>query len=1508
MTYDSDDGVIYWAFFTYTSDAELFTITPATEDTAVSYSSVEFPVDAECVGLLTLDEDPDYTLPDADALAQLLLSEEQLIMKVGDQALVTAAAVPWNYTPAEDITWTSDDESVVTVDAEGNVTAVGPGHASVTASCEDVTASVDVLVADVKGTVYTYDYFNGNNDYGSWLSIDLGTLGYEQMYASPVDFIAADYNGHDGNIYGYDMNGQFYRFNPATGECDALGAPVAAAPMDMAYDYATGFMYAITIDQNAWTTTIHYVNMNTGALVEAAVAYDIYMTLACDTENSLLFAVSYDGILYNLQMVPASSGGIMPWSMGMAGEEMMVEPIYIMEGFGNLQYAQSMCWDHNNGVILWTNPERSVMYWIDVYEAYALVLGDPSGSGLIEYTGMYTVPAEINELPYVAVENISAENMLILEGGSKMAAVSVNPLNATNQVISYTSSDETVATVDESGLVTAVSMGSATITGTLVDGETTHTFEFTVSVKLSAGDIYGFIASDFYTSGGQVWAAIPDSDPSYGINYIAGTDYMLYAEEYVGGKLYAFGYDPYDWEANFQFMVIDPETFEIESMTDMGDGFPFVYDMTFDYTTGTMYAVAGYNDSSSDLYMVNMENGKLASCISTEPFFTSIVADENGTLYGMAASEYVYNEETGEEGHGNAILYTFDLAAGTYTKLFDTGVKCNMLASMAYDFDTGNLYWSQLYRASFWDPLVSGLYLIDLEEQAAHNLGLIGPAGSQVVGLYILADTYPEIPTELINATLTEKLVEMAPGQTHALETFVQPYGLDASFAWASSDESVATVDADGVVTAVSDGVATITVTITDGKSTFTAHCAIIVYGEDDYFLSYNRTEGAFAKISRGDSTQVELIATQGDAVRSMAMVGDKLYGYDVNNKFFVTSAEDNFVRTYLGKADVELTADNEFYDYYFEIRDLAWDAANQRMLAIVCKSVNELEYDFTYELVDGCEIYQVDLTTGELEYVCTVAMADNSVSNVYALTVAEDGSVYVYSSYDDYVSELDLETGYITQLTTLQNQGVYGDSDGAPMAMEYDPITGNIYLLFTQNGSYYQLFSFNPVSSQLSLVGNVGEVILDEESSEYDADVFSGLIIDAEHVHAWTPAIVIREASCTEDGLLDHTCVICDKQVIEAIPATGHSFENGICSKCGEEELLIVEASNVASTGKIKLTWNKVDGAVKYNVYRSTSKNSGYELLIAAKGTSVTNTSAVTGEHYYYFVEAVNEAGEAFTTSRILDRTCDLPRPVVSLSNIASSGKNKITWTAVAGAVEYKVYVSTNGEDWSLLKTTRATYLNHISAEAGTRYYYKVRAIAETEAANSAYSSVKNLTCDLARPVVTLSNVASTGKVKITWNAVAGAKKYEVYRSTDGENWSLLKTTSGTSLTNTSAEAGKLYYYKVKAVCSSSYADSAFSTVKSRYCDLARPTLTLTLNSKDKPYLTWNKVTGAVKYEVYCSTDGQTWTLLKTTSGTKLTHSSAEAGTAYSYRIRAIASNAGANSAYSTVKSVTAK
>ena len=347
---------------------------------------------------------------------------------------------------------------------------------------------------------------------------------------------------------------------------------------------------------------------------------------------------------------------------------------------------------------------------------------------------------------------------------------------------------------------------------------------------------------------------------------------------------------------------------------------------------------------------------------------------------------------------------------------------------------------------------------------------------------------------------------------------------------------------------------------------------------------------------------------------------------------------------------------------------------------------------------------------------------------------------------------------------------------------------------------------------------------------------------------------------------------------------------------------------TNVASTGKPRLTWDPVPGAVSYEIYRATSETGTYRRLYSTTGTSLTNTSATVGQTYYYKVRSVFGNGTKSDFSRIHACTCDLPQPTMTLGNDASTGKPRVSWEKIDGAVRYEVYRSLDNEQWRHIYTTTADSFVHKDATTCMLYYYKIRAVASNSEASSAFSSVKSRRCDLTQPAIrSLTIIASTGKIKVKWDAVEYAKKYELYCSTDNKNWTKLITTTGTTVNHNSAVAGTLYYYKVRAIAHLSSANSAYSPVKSGTCDLARPTLTLTLNSSGKPYLSWTKITGAVKYEVYRSTDNQTWTKLSTTTSTRLANISAVSGRTYYYKVRAIASVSKANSAYSTVKSITA-
>ncbi|MBR2131220.1 MAG: Ig-like domain-containing protein, partial [Oscillospiraceae bacterium] len=149
-----------------------------------------------------------------------------------------------------------------------------------------------------------------------------------------------------------------------------------------------------------------------------------------------------------------------------------------------------------------------------------------------------------------------------------------------------------------------------------------------------------------------------------------------------------------------------------------------------------------------------------------------------------------------------------------------------------------------------------------------------------------------------------------------------------------------------------------------------------------------------------------------------------------------------------------------------------------------------------------------------------------------------------------------------------------------------------------------------------------------------------------------------------------------------------------------------------------------------------------------------------------------------------------------------------------------------------------------------------------------------------LSKPTLTVNS--GTGSVAVSWTAVGGAEKYEVYRSDgNGTTLKLLTTTSKTLVTDSSVKMGEKYYYAVRAVKGN--VKGEFSEVKSITCPvvLTAPTGISASNkaSTGKIVLKWDKVTGAEKYEIWRALKGGTYSKIFTTTGTSLTNTSPVAG-----------------------------
>lgn len=325
-------------------------------------------------------------------------------------------------------------------------------------------------------------------------------------------------------------------------------------------------------------------------------------------------------------------------------------------------------------------------------------------------------------------------------------------------------------------------------------------------------------------------------------------------------------------------------------------------------------------------------------------------------------------------------------------------------------------------------------------------------------------------------------------------------------------------------------------------------------------------------------------------------------------------------------------------------------------------------------------------------------------------------------------------------------------------------------------------------------------------------------------------------------------------------------------------------------SAGHPKLSWNAVPGAAKYWIYRSTD-GKNFKYYDSTKSTSYTNNSTTIGTTYYYKVKAVTVIdGENITTdySAVKSIKCTTAAPSLSISRV--NGKPKLSWKSVSGATKYWIYRSTDGKNFKYYDSTTKTSYTNSGAASGTKYYYKVKAVVTVNGKSvaSSYSYAKSLVCTPATPNVSITS--ANGKPKLSWNAVSGATKYWIYRSTDGKNFKYYDSTTKTTYTNNSTTVGTRYYYKVKAVVvdnGTSYA-SAFSSAKSMVVRTAAPTLK-TAAPEGTPSLSWNAVNGATKYWVYRSTDGKEFKYYDSTTKTAYTNKSVDAGKTYYYKVKAV-------------------
>lgn len=103
-----------------------------------------YTIDFKTVGEVYLD---DVALYEMESATSLTLNKTTLDMEIGDSETLTATTAPEG-AYAQAIVWSSDAETVATVDQTGKVTAVASGNATITATSGSLTATCVVTVGE----------------------------------------------------------------------------------------------------------------------------------------------------------------------------------------------------------------------------------------------------------------------------------------------------------------------------------------------------------------------------------------------------------------------------------------------------------------------------------------------------------------------------------------------------------------------------------------------------------------------------------------------------------------------------------------------------------------------------------------------------------------------------------------------------------------------------------------------------------------------------------------------------------------------------------------------------------------------------------------------------------------------------------------------------------------------------------------------------------------------------------------------------------------------------------------------------------------------------------------------------------------------------------------------------------------------------------------------------------------------------------------------------------------
>ena len=343
------------------------------------------------------------------------------------------------------------------------------------------------------------------------------------------------------------------------------------------------------------------------------------------------------------------------------------------------------------------------------------------------------------------------------------------------------------------------------------------------------------------------------------------------AAEYVNGYVYAQTEDGALYGFKYTDMLNNTMTLDQVFVAQLENVYQ---DFAYNYSDGKLYGLLtteemwyGEPSVQSEVFSINLKGEYFDEemwmdmvpyqedwvASRGELFGLGLAIDDAGAFYIMGQHhENQYDDEWNYTGTNisTAQLWKAEMeeswgyvSLGAFKPVGDTGMSMDFLQSMAWDHNTEKLYWARFDGgASF---TVSELYEVDPtavtedeEGNALVSCVKVGELSGETCALFAplnkdAAATHTNVPEmdDTVPGTpiLRQSLLNMSIGGVQTLDYDMDPwYTSVRDVVWSSSDESVATVDQKGTVTAHGAGSAVITVASAADETKFDT-CAIEV-------------------------------------------------------------------------------------------------------------------------------------------------------------------------------------------------------------------------------------------------------------------------------------------------------------------------------------------------------------------------------------------------------------------------------------------------------------------------------------------------------------------------------------------------------------------------------------------------------------------------------------------------------------------------------------------------------